>query len=362
MRAALAEAGEGRPGRLAARHDHRRERTPDRSLEGLLPAGVHLDQVQEGPDHPVDTGKQLGAGSPPGLVERPLERVGSCQGPGLLLLGLTQRLLGHLQPVDGIPVGRLGLGHRGLEPVAALLGLGEPFPELVLLALEQRRASFGRGQARVELVEGAPVALEGMLERGELSTGHRDRLLGASALAAVPPGCQMGLELTGDSGRGRVEDVVLRRERLCLPLGGRELLDQMSALGLEGGDHVGVGRSIERPGEGALPLPDHAGQPAGTLDHPLGPPEGGREVGLALGGEFAGGPLRVRVAAPPTRHRAWPRPPVAARGAGSPRRAGGRVRRARCRPHAGGPPAARLPARCTSGPPRLGVRADGSAA
>ena len=57
---------------------------------------------------------------------------------------------------------------------------------------------------------------------------------------------------------------------------GRELLGQTGTLGLEGGDHVGVGGRVERLGERPLALPEHAGQTAGPLDHPLGPAEGRR--------------------------------------------------------------------------------------
>ena len=67
------------------------------------------------------------------------------------------------------------------------------------------------------------------------------------------------------------------------------------ALGLEGGDHVGVGRSVEGLGQRAQALAQHAGEAAGPLDHALGPTEGGGQVGLALGRQLVNGALGVGV-------------------------------------------------------------------
>ena len=135
-----------------------------------------------------------------------------------------------------------------------------------------------------------------MLERAELPPGHGDRLLGLPELGAVAPGRQVGLEL----GRHLLDSAASSpscsgARSAASRLGGRQLLGQPGPLGLEGGDHVGVGGGVEGLGQGALPLPQHPGQAAGPLDHPLGPAEGGGQVGLALGRQLVGGPLGVGV-------------------------------------------------------------------
>jgi hypothetical protein len=110
-------------------------------------------QVEQDPHYAVHPGQQLGAGGATRLVEGPLEGVGPGNGPGLFLLGLPERLLGHLQPAGGTTVGRLGLGHDGLQAVAGLLGFGQTLTELVVVALEDRRSALGGGQPCDQLVQ-----------------------------------------------------------------------------------------------------------------------------------------------------------------------------------------------------------------
>ncbi len=114
-----------------------------------------------------------------------------------LLFGLAQGLLGHFQPPGGAGVGRLGLGHRRLQLMARLLGLGQALAQLVVLAFEERGAALGGGQPGPQLVEGPPIPLEGMVEGGDLAPGHGDRLFGLSELGPVPPCLEMDLELGG---------------------------------------------------------------------------------------------------------------------------------------------------------------------
>ena len=291
----LTEPGQGRLGRHAPGDDHGRHRGPGGRFEGILPALVDLHQVEKDPDHPVDAREQLGSGRTPGLVEGPLEGVGPGHRPVVLQFGLAEGPLGRFEPGGGPPVGGLGLGHRGLQLMAGLLRLGQPLPQLVVLPLEDGGPALGRGQPDGQLIRRAPVALQRVLEGSELAAGHGDRLVGAAELGSVPPRLQVGFELAGhlllDGDEGRL----LRGQRRRLGLGGLQLLGQPGALGLEGRDHVGVGRGVEGLGQGALPLPEHPGQAAGPLDHPLGPSEGGGQVGLALGGHLVGRPLGVGV-------------------------------------------------------------------
>ena len=78
-------------------------------------------------------------------------------------------------------------------------------------------------------------------------------------------------------------------------LGRRQLFGQSGPFGFQGGDHVGVCCGIERLGQGALSLPQHAGQAASPLDHALGAPQRCGQVGLALGRQLVSGALRVGV-------------------------------------------------------------------
>ena len=64
-RPTLAQSGQRRPGRFASRHHHGGHRCPCGRLEGVLPAFVDLDQVEERPHHAVHAGQQFGAGRPP---------------------------------------------------------------------------------------------------------------------------------------------------------------------------------------------------------------------------------------------------------------------------------------------------------
>ena len=358
----LAESGQGGLGRLAARDHHGGHRGPHRRLEGVLPPGVDLDHVEQGADHAVDPGQQLGAGRTPGLVQGPLQGVGPGGGPGQLLLGLAEGLLGRLQPPDGPSVGRLGLGHHGLEVMAGLLGLGHPLAQLVVLALEESGPALGRGQAGRQLGQRPAVPLEGVLEGADLPLGHRHRLLGLAQLGPVPPGVQMGLELSGGLRLGGGHHVLLGGQGGHLGLGGLQLAGQTGALGLQRGDHVGVGGGVEGLGQRALALAEHAGQAAGPLHHALGPPEGRGQVGLPLGRHLVGRPLGVGV-------QLGERAPQPGLGGGQlglgprpPGRAAGRAPAARSRPRTAGRPAARRTARCRSGPRRPGARGAGSAA
>ena len=64
--------------------DDRRERLAERGLDGVLPAVVDVDEVEQGAEHAVDVGQSLGAGPCVGCVERELERLdpgGGCAMP-----------------------------------------------------------------------------------------------------------------------------------------------------------------------------------------------------------------------------------------------------------------------------------------
>jgi hypothetical protein len=73
-RVGLAERGQ-RPLRGLRTVDHDgAERLAERGLDGLLPAGVDLDQIEQRAEHTVDVGEPFGAGAGVGGVERELQR------------------------------------------------------------------------------------------------------------------------------------------------------------------------------------------------------------------------------------------------------------------------------------------------
>ena len=247
------------------------------------------------PDHPVDARQQFGPGRTPGLVESPFEGVGPGRRPVMLQFGLTECPLGRFESGGGPPVGGLGLGHHGLQLVAGLLRLGQPLPQLVVLALQDRGPALGGGQPDRQLVRRPPVAFESVLEGSELAPGHGDRLVGPAELGSVPPGLEVGFELPRHLLLDRDQRRLFGGQRRGLDFGSLQLLGQPGPLGLEGRDHIGVGGGVEGLGQRTLPLTEHAGQPAGPFDHPLGPSEGGGQIGLALGGHLVGGPLGVGI-------------------------------------------------------------------
>ena len=358
----LPEPGQGGSGRQAARDDHGGHRGPGGRLEGVLPPFVDLDQIEQDPDHAVHAGQQLGTRRPPGLIERPFEGIGPGDRPVVLQFGLPERPFGRLEPAGGPTVGRLGLGHRRLQLMARLFRLGQALPELVVLAFEHCGTPFGRSQAYRELVQRTSVPFQGVLERTELPPGHGDRLVGTPELSAVPPRLQVGFELRRHLLLDPDERLLLRSQRRLLHLGGLQLLRQPGALGFEGGNHVGVGCSIEGLDEGPLTLAEHTGQAPGPLDHALGPTQRGGQVGLALRGHLVCGPLGVRIELAERPSDLVLGSHAARCGPWCPRRGGSRGPAAPNRRRRGAGPAARPTGRCTSGPQPPGARGGGSGA
>ena len=256
----LAEPRQRRFGRFTPGDHHGGHRGSGGRFERLFPTGVHLHHVEQGPDHPVDPGQQFGPGGTPGLVEGTLEGVSAGGRAVELLFGLAQCLFGHIEPPGGPGVGRLGFGHGGLQLMAGLLGLGQALAQLVVLALEQAGPTLGGGQTGGELVEGAPVTLEGVLQRMELTLGDGDRLFGPAEFSPVAPGTQVALEFGAGRRLGLHQFGLLGSQRLGRLPGLLQLLGQTGTLGLERRDHVGVSRGVQGLGQRPLAFPQHAGQ------------------------------------------------------------------------------------------------------
>ena len=103
------------------------------------------------------------------------------------MLGLAQCLFGQFEAPGGGHMGSLGLRTRCLQAESALLGLGQPLAEFVILALEESGPTLYCSLTSDELIEGPSVALQGVLERVELSPGDRDGLFGLAQLSTVAP-------------------------------------------------------------------------------------------------------------------------------------------------------------------------------
>ena len=294
-RPSLAKAGERLPGRFAAGDDDGRHRCPCRGLEGRLPACVDLDDVEKSPHHPIHAGQQLRSGRSPGFVERLLQGVGSGHRSMKLLFGLTERLFGRFQPGRGQSVGRFHFGHDGLQAMTGLLGFGQSCGQLPIFVFQKGAASFGRHQPGGQLLESAPVPLEGPFERTELAAGHGDRFLGLSERSAVPPGVEMGLECSRRLGLPLDQGILFGGEPGRLGFRRRQLLAQMSGLRLECRHHIGIGRSVEGLSQRAAALPQHPDQAPGPLDQSFGPAEGGGQIGLPLGRHLVAGALGIGV-------------------------------------------------------------------
>ena len=124
----LAQSGQRRAGRLAARYNDGSQRCPGGCFERLFPTAVHLDQVEQGPHYAIDPSQQLGSSRASGLVEGTLEGIGPGVGTGVLLLGLAEGLFGYFEAPGGGDQGGLGLGPSGLQLMTALLGFGQALP------------------------------------------------------------------------------------------------------------------------------------------------------------------------------------------------------------------------------------------
>ncbi len=289
---AVVERGDGSPRRVDAVDHHRSERLTGRRLDGGLPAGVDVDEVEQGADDAADRGEALGAGARAGLVEGQAQGLGA-RGPGVavavggtegglgvgdLRLGLDAVLLGRLQPLDQRRLRRLGL--RGLG--AQALGLGVEASELVV----------ERGQ---------PCPHAGELHLAPLDAGTQGGQL-AARLGSAARGCGdalgplllVGGTGVGERGLGACQLLGLRGERLDLLVGVGELGGEAGGVGLERGDDGLVDEGAPLAVDAAPALGEHGGEAPRLLAQRLEAHERVAEVvaadvaKLALGGEHRG--------------------------------------------------------------------------
>ena len=252
-------------GRLRAVDHDRCERFTERGLDGGLPTGVDLDQVEQGAEHTVDVGEPLGSGPSVSRIERHLQ----CFDPGAGTRGRLRRvvtlcgaslersirrgtvLLGPLDLFDERALYRLGPG----TVVTELLGLDDELPEFA-----SQLVGAGRGATQIVL-----GALGSGAYRPQLTTDFGG---GAGRLRSP---------VVGGQGVGDARALVTKR----LFLGGQRLTvrcdlldrdDDLVQLAAESGDvrfQIGDDALTEQltmiAFERAFAFGQDAGQAAGTL-------------------------------------------------------------------------------------------------
>ncbi len=90
---------------------HCGQRLTERRLDSGLPPGIDLDQVEQGPEHPVDTGETFGSRTSPSSVECELERFHPGRATRSFLSSIVAQRLARLVAGDGLGEGRLGQFH-----------------------------------------------------------------------------------------------------------------------------------------------------------------------------------------------------------------------------------------------------------
>ena len=165
----------------------------------------------------------------------------------------------------------------------------------MIFTFEQSGTSFDGTLSGDELVECATVALQGVLERGELAPGHGDGFFGLPELGPIPTRRQMSVEFGGYGSLGRHQSVLFRCEIGGFLTSTLQLFGQPGPFGLQGGDHVGIGRRVQGLGQRSPAFTEHTGETSGPLHHAFGTAECGRQVGLTFGRQFISRPLRVGI-------------------------------------------------------------------
>ena len=296
--AALAQCGQRGLGRAPPVDDDGGHPRAGGRLEGGLPSFVDLDQVDQRADDSVDLTQELAPAGTLQIGQGTFERLRPCRRavPGLLgrvgvgLGGLRRRRGRHQLGAAGRQVrlqggpGLLELGH------GARLQVG-PYRSGRVAPLER----LDPGALPVDvllLAAGGPGhQLAPRAHRGNGLVGFR-----GVAQSGRPPSAQCDL-LDVHHVQGALELRPLRSTARGqrLGLGGRELGGQPGRLGLEGGDHVLVGRRVQCGRDAAAPFAQHAGQAPGPLHQTLDPAQGIRQVLLPARGQLGRGRRRLGV-------------------------------------------------------------------
>jgi hypothetical protein len=264
-RVGTAQCVEGSPSRRRVVDDDGGQRLAERRLDGWLPSGVDLDQVEQRAEHPVDTCESLGTGAGSCGVEREFERLDT-RGPAGCLLGrvVAQRLTGlvHRRRLHERRFGQLDFGDQRLFDRAGLVAVGT----------EPDRA-FGTGvplgRERVEPFPEAPQVAGGAFERrphrtqfapnfGRGAGGLRAALIGTDRFHHLRSFDAEAL-LVGDQRLGRRLDLGERGDHVV------EFRTEPSGVRLEIGDHAGVQQLALVALERSSTFDQDGGQPACAL-------------------------------------------------------------------------------------------------
>ena len=258
-------------------------------LECRLPALVDLDQVEQRAHHAVHPAQELAASGPLQVAQGALERLGPGRAAVARLLALVGHPLRRLRPL-GRPVER-GPARRDRRPPAGPWSSSSAADSLssrsALTAAAAWRCSSAASRASravMSCCSRATARARGSRARPHLGQGVLGQVVPEHVGPALPERRLLGVE---HAGLGL--QLGLRRVRRRLVGRQRDLGGQVRRLGLEGGDHVDVGRRIERGHHGAAPLAQHARGPPGPLDQSLHPAERPGQVLLAVRGELGRG-------------------------------------------------------------------------
>ena len=288
--AALTQGGQGGLGRAAAVDHHRGHAGAGGGLEGGFPAGVDLDQVEQGAHHAVDLAQQLAPAGALEVVQGALERVRPGRAAVAGLLGLVHGVLRRFGP----GAGRLELGG------ALGQGGGRASVEVWSISAVARssRSAFTAAAwprcSRVVTRLSSPAVSCCSRAAARSSRSVRARALVAASSGVSPPRTEAQRARRSDCSASRVahgagQVRALGLGRLLLGGGHGDLRGQAGGIGLEGGDHIDVGRRIEGGDHGPGPLADDARGAAGALDQPLHAAQGAGQVLLAARGQLGGG-------------------------------------------------------------------------
>ncbi len=173
------EGADRRPSRVDAVDDDRRERLARRRLDGRLPAGVDLDEVEQRADDSVDGCQALGAGPSAGLVEGEAEGLGACGPRVTIAVGRPERGLGLGDPILGRGAVLLGRPEALDERSLRLLGGG---------GLVAQPSCFGVQPSELLLQRGEPGLGLGRAPASPRSTPDRSAASSPRPSAARPVG------------------------------------------------------------------------------------------------------------------------------------------------------------------------------
>ena len=243
---AFTQGGQGGLRRATPVDHHRRDPRADGGLEGGVPPVVDLHQVDQRTHHAVDVAQQLAPAGALQVRQRALQRLGAGRSAVPRLLGLVRRHLGRLRRADGLL--ELGAACRQLrfERSRRLFQLVGLLGQEVGAHRRTRRPLLQGVHPRRQRVQVLLLARRGAADRFGAGADPGNGLIRRIAAEHRGPALLQSRRLPVEGGQRLIELRPFRGPAgLLVGLGRDQLAGQAGRLGLEGGDHVDVGRGIE---------------------------------------------------------------------------------------------------------------------